>query len=466
MKQSYSDYFRSIDTHSPVSPEFRIRTVSGATLSLLTLLLIGHLIRSEYSYNLSPTFLDTVRVMPQSPDGLEVEFDITFNHIPCALLATDANDPTGQSQTMHIDKKHRVWKHRLDKDGRTIGRKSRFELGGTLTSEEQLGTLAKAKEQQKTGGTFQESLEEMRKLDEEVDDEEECGTCYGAGEAGECCNTCDDVKRAYRRKQWHIDDISTITQCAHLVRADKEEGEGCNIHGFIALSTGGGNLHFAPDRQWEREGDKKSGGLNMLMGGVFDLNSIIEIFNEQFEQFNVSHTVNKLRFGAPIPKRMRSSINTTSQLEGAVRTVTDVSILDFVCFYCKLLKTPSRTPRDRTSGLRDVPVLPAGSPDGLPLPQWDDHRDVPVLSDRAHAPRRPGIEPGSTRSLLFLRGERAPRHVRGVQEGMGPLLHRRVRSGGRGVYGNGHGGQKALRLEGREKRIAWLIAGRFNSAIQ
>lgn len=442
MKQSYSEYFRSIDTHSPVSPEFRIRTVSGATLSLLTLLLIGHLIRLEYNYNLSPTFLDTVRVMPQSPDGLEVEFDITFQHIPCALLATDANDPTGQSQTMHIDKKHRVWKHRLDKDGRTIGRKSRFELGGTLTSEEQLGTLAKAKEQQRTGGTFQESLEEMRKLDEESDDEEECGACYGAGEDGECCNTCDDVKRAYRRKQWHIEDISTIAQCAHLVRADKEEGEGCNIHGFIALSTGGGNLHFAPDRQWEREGDKKSGGLNMLMGGIFDLNSIIEIFNEQFEQFNVSHTVNTLRFGGPIPKRMRSSINATSQLEGAVRTVTDVSIFDFACLLsnCSSSTACTDTHDRNSSGLRDVPVLPAGGPDGLPLPQRDGHRDVPVLGDRAHAPRRSGVEQGATRSLLLLRGERAPRHVRGAQEGMGPLLHRRVRSGGRGVHGHGNGG--------------------------
>lgn len=29
--------------------------------------------------------------MPQSPDGLEVEFDVTFPHIPCALLAVDAN---------------------------------------------------------------------------------------------------------------------------------------------------------------------------------------------------------------------------------------------------------------------------------------------------------------------------------------------------------------------------------------
>ena len=29
----------------------------------------------------------------------------------------------------------------------------------------------------------------------ETNDEEECGSCYGDGDEGECCNTCDDVKR-------------------------------------------------------------------------------------------------------------------------------------------------------------------------------------------------------------------------------------------------------------------------------
>ena len=91
MKQSYIDYFRSIDTHSPISSEFRIRTLSGALISVFTLVLTIYLIGSEYTYNLTPTILDHVHVMPQSPDGLEVEFDITFPHIPCALLATDAS---------------------------------------------------------------------------------------------------------------------------------------------------------------------------------------------------------------------------------------------------------------------------------------------------------------------------------------------------------------------------------------
>ena len=251
--------------------------------------------------------------MPQNNDGLEVEFDITFPHIPCALLATDANDPTGQSQSFHIDQKHRVFKHRLDANGITIGRKSRFELGGTLTREDQLDTLQTAKDNHgsskkktttpdSTNGVDQlhdmytkyhpEGDEEIgieRRLQEddidngseEVDDEQYCGSCYGAGDEGECCNTCDDVKRAYRRKQWHIPDITKLHQCKHLVRATSEDGEGCNVHGYVALSTGGGNLHFAPDRQWEKEGDKDGkGNGNMLFGGFLDLSSVIDMYNE------------------------------------------------------------------------------------------------------------------------------------------------------------------------------------------
>ncbi|KAL3777737.1 hypothetical protein HJC23_005370 [Cyclotella cryptica] len=318
MKQSYTDYLRSLDTHSPISPEFRIRTLSGATLSLLTLLLITFLIRSEYTYNLSTvSTLNHVHVMPQSPHGLEVEFDITFPHIPCALLAVDANDPTGQSQSFHIDRRHRVWKHRLDGEGKAIGRRSRFELGGTLI------------DQRDWKGRVEETLRrrEEEVEEEEVDDEQECGSCYGAGLEGECCNTCDDVKQAYRRKSWHIKDLKEIVQCRHLVRAESEENEGCNIHGFVALGTGGGNLHFAPDRQWEKEGDVKKNSLGGLLSssssGFIDFNSIMEMFNEQFEQFNVSHTVNKLVFGPYLSPEVRNSLNITSQLEGAIRTVTD-----------------------------------------------------------------------------------------------------------------------------------------------
>lgn len=42
-----------------------------------------------------------------------------------------------------------------------------------------------------------------------------------------------------------------------------------------------------------------------------------------FEQFNVSHTVNQLSFGPTMSPRQRESLNITSQLDGAVRAVSD-----------------------------------------------------------------------------------------------------------------------------------------------
>jgi hypothetical protein len=277
---SYRDYIKSIDIHSSISSEFRIRTLSGALLSLFTLLLTLYFISTEYQYNISNvTLVNHVHVMNQSPIGLEVSFDITFPRIPCALLASDANDPTGQGQSFHIDaNQHRVWKHRLDANGRTIGKRSKFELGGTLVGED----LVKKEKEERRRKRMMTMMDERGGEDEEEDesdDEQICGSCYGAAsDENQCCNTCDDVKRAYRQKQWHIPDISKIDQCKHLVRAEQEENEGCNIHGNVALSTGGGNLHFAPDRQWEKEGD---GSRNKnLPNGFLDLNAILEMFND------------------------------------------------------------------------------------------------------------------------------------------------------------------------------------------
>ena len=294
---SYTDFLRSIDARSPVSSEFRIRTVSGAAMSVATLLLALRLAYSEYAYNLRTTFLDHVRVVDQSPDGLEVSFDVTFHHIPCALLAADANDPAGQSQSFHIDGgggRHRVWKDRIDGDGRRIGRKSKFDLGGTLTREDQVENLRLAKEglaAAKTTTTTTTTTATAIAIegegeeavagggsDDEADDEQECGSCYGAGDVGECCNTCDDVKRAYHRKHWHVPDVTAIVQCAHMKRARDGGGEGCNVHGFVALGTGGGNLHFAPDRQWEKEGGAGSDVIGP--GGGINLNAIMQMFDE------------------------------------------------------------------------------------------------------------------------------------------------------------------------------------------
>ena len=70
-----------------------------------------------------------------------------------------------------------------------------------------------AKHHEDKSGAFQD--EEEEEVEEEVEEAGEdgkpvrrkqtvkrrkCGNCYGAGEEGQCCNTCYDVKVAYDKK--------------------------------------------------------------------------------------------------------------------------------------------------------------------------------------------------------------------------------------------------------------------------
>ena len=44
----------------------------------------------------------------------------------------------------------------------------------------------------------------------------ECGSCYGAEtEPNQCCNTCDEVRDAYRRRGWALGQDTNVKQCEH-----------------------------------------------------------------------------------------------------------------------------------------------------------------------------------------------------------------------------------------------------------
>jgi len=291
----FSENLKSFDSHSTVSNEFRVRTVHGAILSVVTIVAICYLVISEYRFNFQTTVLEKVHVSEMTLAGLEMEFDVTLHSVPCAILSIDANDPTGQAQSLHLDKRHHVWKHRMSKTGRLIGSKRRLELGSTLLSEEHL------KEQVENVTGLKEG-EEVEEADIDVP-AEECGSCFGAGEEGECCDTCDDVKRAYKRKGWVLraSQQKEIPQCKQMLTSADEKDEGCNVHGRIALSTGGGNVHLAPSRDLENSPDATN---------------FFSVFLQTFEQFNVSHTVKKIRFGDEFPGHIH-------QLDGEERVIED-----------------------------------------------------------------------------------------------------------------------------------------------
>ena len=103
---------------------------------------------TEFSFNFKTSVLERVHVNATTPAGLEMEFDITLPEVPwfditlpevpCAALSIGANDPTGQSQSLHLD---HVGKHRLDKEDNWIKRRLRLELGNTLLSDDHLAKV-------------------------------------------------------------------------------------------------------------------------------------------------------------------------------------------------------------------------------------------------------------------------------------------------------------------------------------
>ena len=81
-------------------------------------------------------------------------------------------------------------------------------------------------------------------------------SCYGAETVEHpCCNTCEDVREAYRIKGWAFNNPSTIEQCVKEGWTDKlkeQINEGCNVRGLIEVSKVAGNVHFAPGKSFQQ----------------------------------------------------------------------------------------------------------------------------------------------------------------------------------------------------------------------
>nr|GFC05279.1 endoplasmic reticulum-Golgi intermediate compartment protein 3 [Tanacetum cinerariifolium] len=69
----------------------------------------------------------------------------------------------------------------------------------------------------------------------------------------DCCNSCEEVREAYRAKGWALSDPDSIDQCKRegfLQSIKDEAGEGCNIYGFLDVNKVAGNFHFAPGKSF------------------------------------------------------------------------------------------------------------------------------------------------------------------------------------------------------------------------
>jgi hypothetical protein len=247
---------------------------------------------------------------------LKVNFDLSFPHIACNLLALDAVDESGIPQKGVV---HDIYKRKLTSGGLAVGLASKHhELGNGLLSEKDVEDLHKdmdsssgsSSSSSSSGGSGSDGGSGEGGV--EAAAVGGCGNCYGAGDVGECCNTCDDVRRAYDRKGW-LFQSQGISQCAtENKRTTLRDGSavdgGCQIYGHLELSmAAGGHFHIVPHKRLHSaDGSKVPGGLMNLLDLIFFT----------YDQFNITHKVNSLRFGDNFP-------GITSPLDGRYRQLED-----------------------------------------------------------------------------------------------------------------------------------------------
>jgi len=281
-----------------------VKTCSGATVSLCAGIFIGLLFFSELSYFLTVETVDHLFVDVSKGEKLQINFDVTFQRIPCSLLSVDAMDVSGSHQ---LDVSHHIKKQSLDVDGKPLGIEVKQELGHSL------------KEHEVTG--LNNSDHQVAKHDP-TKAPDYCGSCFGAEEIpGQCCNSCDDVKNAYRKKGWSVTTIGDVEQCANSGDTQKgyqeslARGEGCRMYGYLEVNRVAGNFHFAPGKSFQH-----------AHMHIHDLAAFTS------GEFNVSHRVNRLSFGADYP-------GIVNPLDGADRILSTDKGGGMFMYYAKVVPT-------------------------------------------------------------------------------------------------------------------------------
>ncbi|ERM94188.1 hypothetical protein AMTRI_Chr04g188610 [Amborella trichopoda] len=252
---------RHLDAYPKINEDFYSRTLSGGLITIFSSIFMLLLFFSELRLYLHAATETKLMVDTSRGETLRINFDVTFPALPCSILSLDAMDISGEQ---HLDVKHDIIKKRIDAHGNVI--EARADGIGAPKIEKPL---------QRHGGRLEQN-------------ETYCGSCYGAeGSDDECCNSCEEVREAYRKKGWGLTNPDLIDQCKRegfLQRIKEEDGEGCNIYGFLEVNKVAGNFHFAPGKSFQQSHIH-----------VHDLLAF------QKDNFNISHKINRLAFGDYFP---------------------------------------------------------------------------------------------------------------------------------------------------------------------
>ncbi|KAF8405993.1 hypothetical protein HHK36_008073 [Tetracentron sinense] len=177
---------RNLDAYPKINEDFYSRTLSGGVITLASSIVMLLLFISELRLYLHAVTETKLIVDTSRGETLRINFDVTFPALPCSLLSLDAMDISGEQ---HLDVRHDIIKKRIDAHGNVIE-----------TRQDGIGAPKIEKPLQRHGGRLEHN-------------ETYCGSCYGAEMSDDdCCNSCEEVREAYRKKGWGLSNPDIIDQ--------------------------------------------------------------------------------------------------------------------------------------------------------------------------------------------------------------------------------------------------------------
>lgn len=290
---------RRLDMFPKVETDLEVKTERGGLVTLVGYGIVFFLVLNELLAHraMNQDTIETVVVDTSLSPKMNVNINISFPAIACVDLHLDVMDVAGDSQ-MNIE--DTLMKRKISKTGKIMQTKS-------STME------AKVNQAHEEDVKKKKILEETNKPGEDY-----CGPCYGAAETDDqCCNDCDSVVAAYKKKRWNEDSvIRDAEQCIREGRETKSNraapprhittGEGCNLSGHMSINRVNGNFHVALGEGVERNGRH------------------IHLFvPDDAPKFNTTHTIHELTFGTPTETGKKFRNVETQGLNGVSKVVTD-----------------------------------------------------------------------------------------------------------------------------------------------